>query len=78
MSNLIKLEFGALDILRKSYLSWILDIKIYLDIINLGITLKERNDTPLQEHVKALIFLCHHIDQGLKDDYVMLKETLIL
>lgn len=78
MSNLIKLEFGALDILRKNYLSWILDIKIHLDIINFGITLKGRNDTPLQEHVKALIFLCHHIDQGLKGDYVMLKETLIL
>ena len=78
MSNLIKLGFGTLDILRKSYLLWILDIKIHLDIINLGITYKERNDMPLQDHVKALIFLQHHIDQGLKGDYVMLKETLIL
>ncbi|KAH1063936.1 hypothetical protein J1N35_028923 [Gossypium stocksii] len=31
MSNLAKLEFAALDILGKNYLSWVLDAEIHLD-----------------------------------------------
>ena len=43
MSNLTKLKFVALDILRKNYLSWILDVEIHLDALNLGVMSKERN-----------------------------------
>ena len=39
MSNLEKLEFVALDISAKNYLSWILDAEIYLDAINLRNTI---------------------------------------
>ncbi|KAJ0028124.1 hypothetical protein Pint_35897 [Pistacia integerrima] len=31
MKNLTKLEFVALDIMGKNYLSWILDAEIHLD-----------------------------------------------
>ena len=41
MSNLAKLEFVALDITGKNYLSWILDVEIYLDAMGLGDTIKE-------------------------------------
>ena len=34
MSNLTKLEFVALDILGKNYLSWILDVEIHLEAMN--------------------------------------------
>ena len=47
MSNLAKLEFVALDISGKNYLSWVLDAKIHLDTMNLGNTIKEGNDASL-------------------------------
>lgn len=42
MSNLTKLEFVALDITDKNYLSWILDNEIHLDAMGLGDTIKEK------------------------------------
>ena len=78
MSNITKLEFVALDILGKNYLSWILDAEIYLDAINLGNTIKGGNTASLQDHTKALIFLRYHIDEGLKSEYLTVKDPLIL
>ena len=43
MLNLTKLEFVALDISGKNYPSWILDAELHLDAMNLGATIKERN-----------------------------------
>ena len=67
MSNLTKLEFVALDISGKNYLSWILNVEIQLDAMNLGATIKEENQASLQDHAKALIFLHHHLHEGLKN-----------
>ena len=47
MSNLTKLEFVALNISGKNYRSWILDAEIYLDVMNLGATIKEENQASL-------------------------------
>ena len=44
MSNFTKLEFVALDISGKNYISWILDAEIHLTSINIGETIKERNE----------------------------------
>ena len=44
MSNLTKLEFMALDIYGKNYLSWILNVEIHLTSMNLGETIKEGNE----------------------------------
>ena len=49
MSNLAKLEFVALNISGKNYLSWILNVEIHLDAMKLGNTIKEGNDTSLQD-----------------------------
>jgi hypothetical protein len=43
MSNLTKLEFVALDISGNDYLSWILDVEIHFETMNLGNTIKENN-----------------------------------
>ena len=40
MANLAKLEFVALDITEKNYLSWILDDEIHLEANALGEQLK--------------------------------------
>ena len=78
MSNLKKLEFVALDISRKNYLSLILDAEIHLDAMNLGNTTKEGNQASLQDHAKSLIFLRHHLHENLKNEYLTVKHYLTL
>ena len=77
MSNITKLEFVALDISGKNYLSWILDAEIHLDAMNRN-TIKVGNIASLQDRAKALIFLRHHIDEGLKSEYLTVKDPLII
>ena len=43
MLNLTKLEFVALDIMRKNYMSWIIDVEIHLESMGLNETIKEGN-----------------------------------
>ena len=63
MSNLTKLEFVA---------------EIHLDAMNLGNTIKEENDASMHDRAKAWIFLRHHIDERLKDEYLIVKDPFIL
>ena len=67
MSNLAKLEFVPLDITGKNFLSWILDVEIHLDANGLGNTIKEKNTTSIQEKSKAMIFLRHHLHEGIRN-----------
>ena len=78
MSNITKLEYVALDISGKNYLSWILDAGIHLDAMNLGATIKEGNQASQQDHAKALIFLRHHLYKGLKNEYLTVKVPFTL
>ena len=78
MSNLSKLEFLALDISGKSYLSWALDAEIDLDAMGLADTIQENNQASNQNHAKAMIFLRHHLDEGLKMEYLTVKDPLVL
>ncbi|XP_015159346.1 uncharacterized protein [Solanum tuberosum] len=67
MSNLSKLEFVALDISGNNYLSWVLDAEIHLDAKGLGATITNGNTSSSQDKAKAMIFLRHHLDEGLSD-----------
>ncbi|KAK2438354.1 hypothetical protein QL285_006625 [Trifolium repens] len=78
MSNLSKLEFEALDISGKNYLPWALDAEIHLDAEGNGDTIKEGNITSAQEKAKAMIFLRHHLHEDLKNEYLTVKDPLIL
>ncbi|XP_028795622.1 uncharacterized protein LOC114751125 [Neltuma alba] len=78
MSNLTKLEFVALDIIGKNYLSWILDAEIHLNANGLGDTIKEGNQASNQDKAKAMIFLRHHLHEGLKTEYLTVKDPLVL
>ncbi|KAJ9539332.1 hypothetical protein OSB04_032065 [Centaurea solstitialis] len=78
MSNLAKLEFLALDITGKNYLSWVLDAEIHLDAKGLGKTIKEGNQESIQDRAKAMIFLRHHLHEALKTEYLTIKDPLIL
>ncbi|XP_075092011.1 uncharacterized protein LOC142172133 [Nicotiana tabacum] len=78
MSNLSKLEFMALDISRNNYLLWVLDVKIHLDAKGLGDTIKEGNEVSSQDKAKVMIFLRNHLDEGLKSEYLTLKDPFQL
>ncbi|CAN6557255.1 unnamed protein product [Malus baccata var. baccata] len=66
MTNLAKLDFVALDITWKNYLTWLVDTNIHLEAGNLGETIKEGNSASSQDQVKAMIFICRHLDERLK------------
>ncbi|PIN26887.1 hypothetical protein CDL12_00351 [Handroanthus impetiginosus] len=65
MTNLMKLEFAALDITGKNYLSWMLDAEIHLDAKGLGNTIMKENEASKQDKANAMIFLRHHLDEGI-------------
>ena len=78
MSNLTKLEFVALDISSKNYLSWILDAEIHLEAMNLGDTIKDSKQAFPQNRAKTIIFIHHHLHEELKTEYLTVKDPLIL
>ena len=78
MSNITKFNFVALDILGKNYLSWILDTEIHLETKNLGETIKETNKASQLDCAEALIFFRRQIDEGLKVEYLTVKDSLTL
>ena len=78
MSNLTKLEFAALDILGKNYLSWTLDAEIHLVAKNLEDTIKVNNQASLQDRAKSMIFIRHHLHEELKSEYLTMKDPLVL
>nr|XP_004253487.1 uncharacterized protein LOC101261606 [Solanum lycopersicum]XP_025884690.1 uncharacterized protein LOC112940653 [Solanum lycopersicum] len=78
MSNLSKLEFMALDISGKNYLLRILDAEIHLAAKGLDATITQGNEASSQDKANAMIFLCHHLDEGLKIEYLMVKDPLEL
>ncbi|XP_070668758.1 uncharacterized protein [Malus domestica] len=78
MANLAKLDFVALDITGKNYLTWVMDAKIRMEAANLGETIKEDNSASAQDQVKAMIFIRRHLDEGLKSEYLMVEYPLTL
>ncbi|TMW84740.1 hypothetical protein EJD97_024502 [Solanum chilense] len=78
MLNLSKLEFVALDISGKNYLSWILDAEIHLAAKGLDVTITQGNEASSQDKTKDMIFLRHHLNEGLKIKYLIVKDPLEL
>ncbi|XP_068305198.1 uncharacterized protein [Pyrus communis] len=78
MANLAKLDYAALDITRKNYLTWVLDTKIHLEAENLGNTSREENNLSSQERANAMIFIRRHLDEGLKSEYLTVDDPLAL
>ncbi|XP_074277134.1 uncharacterized protein LOC141600784 [Silene latifolia] len=78
MSNLAKLKFAALEISGKNYLPWVLDAEIHLDAKGLGETIKDGNKTTCQDKANAMIFLRRHLHEGLKNEYLTIKDPQIL
>ncbi|XP_073137726.1 uncharacterized protein [Henckelia pumila] len=54
--------------------SRILDAEVHLVSKDLGNTIKEENNESPQDLAKSLIFLRHHLDDGLKAEYLTVKN----
>nr|XP_028964646.1 uncharacterized protein LOC103443767 [Malus domestica] len=78
IANLAKLEYTALDITGKNYLTWVLDTKIYLEAGNLGDTIREESSSSSQDREKAMIFIRCHLDEALKSEYLTVEDQLAL
>lgn len=74
MSNITKLEFAALSLNGNNYLSWVLDTKLHLDSMGLGNTINEDGIASKQNRAKAMIFIRHHLDPTLKDEYLTIED----
>ncbi|XP_027174368.1 uncharacterized protein LOC113773981 [Coffea eugenioides] len=46
--------------------------------MGLGNTIVEKNESSNQDCAKAMIFLRHHLDEGLKSEYLTVKDPLVL
>ncbi|XP_012856997.1 PREDICTED: uncharacterized protein LOC105976265 [Erythranthe guttata] len=78
MANITKLEFAALDISGRNYLTWILDAEIHLNAMNLENTIKDGNEESEQDKAKSMIFIRHHLHEGLKSEYLGVKDPATL
>ena len=74
MSNLTNLEFVALDILGNNSLSWILDTKIHLEVMNLDeiyVDVMNHEDIVIDDNrvsqkdrSKAIIFIDYYLHKN--------------
>ncbi|KAM1396305.1 hypothetical protein ACFX2I_014017 [Malus domestica] len=78
MADLAKLNYAALNITRKNYLTLVLDTKIHLKVGNLGDTIREESSSSSQERAKAMIFIRRHLDEALKNEYLTVEDSLTL
>ena len=46
--------------------------------MNLGDIIKDSNKASQQDHAKAMIFICHHLHEELKTEYLTIKDPQIL
>ena len=78
MANLTKQEFVPLDISRRNYLLWAMDVKIHLKSVGHGKIIAKDNDATSQDRAKVMIFLHYHPDEGLKTKHLTIKNPLDL
>ncbi|GKB62344.1 RNA-directed DNA polymerase, eukaryota, reverse transcriptase zinc-binding domain protein [Tanacetum coccineum] len=78
MANLVELEFPALDASGENYFMWASNVKRYLAAEGLKETLKEGNSTSLQDRAKAMVFICRHLDEDLRFQYITVRDPLEL
>ncbi|KAL6534398.1 hypothetical protein OROHE_013323 [Orobanche hederae] len=74
ISNLVKLEFNALDISGNNFMPWTLGIKAHIQSINLTETLNEPNNSSDVDRAKSLIFIRRHLCDSLKDEYLTVED----
>ena len=78
MAHLAKLDFAALNLSGNNYLPWILDMEIHLDAMGLGDTIIEGNSASARDRANAIMLIRRHIQEELKNEYLTVKDPLVL
>ncbi|KAM1591365.1 hypothetical protein TB2_034796 [Malus domestica] len=80
MSNLNKLDFTALEVLRQNYLKWVQDVKLHLTEKNLCPAIEDETNNSVGEADKAtaMIFIRRHIHDALQTEYLTEEDPQAL
>ena len=74
MANIKKPKLQVLDMSGSNYLSWCLDVKLHLQGKGLVENLVENEKFCKQDEVNALIFICCHLPDCLKSQYLQVRQ----
>ena len=74
MANIEKPKFNILDVSGNNYLSWCLDVELHLQGQGLVETLAEDRDYTEKDEANALIFICRHLLDALKTQYLEVRQ----
>ncbi|XP_019150306.1 PREDICTED: uncharacterized protein LOC109147114 [Ipomoea nil] len=74
MPALANREFAELILDGSNFLTWVLDVEIYLKSTELLDTIEETSASTATQKAKALIFLRHHLNHDLKNEYLTEKD----
>ncbi|XP_070013533.1 uncharacterized protein [Nicotiana sylvestris] len=58
-------------------MTWVLDAEIHLDAMGLGDAIKDKTKASSQDCAKTLIFLRHHLDEGITSKLKLCGDTII-
>ncbi|XP_019178652.1 PREDICTED: uncharacterized protein LOC109173801 [Ipomoea nil] len=78
MSSIAKREFNELALDGSNYLTWALDIEIHLASKELSQTIVAKSQCTNAQKAQTLIFLRHHLNHDLKNEYLTEKDPLAL
>ncbi|XP_020243607.1 uncharacterized protein LOC109821865 [Asparagus officinalis] len=78
MSNITKREFAELAVDSSNYLTWALDVEIYLDSCDLSSTIVVAFQSTSAQKANALIFLRHHLNKNKQNEYLTEKDPVVL
>nr|BAF36297.1 hypothetical protein [Ipomoea trifida] len=78
MSSITKREFTELSLDGGNYLTWALDIEIHLASKGLSQTIVAMSQCTDAQKAQALIFLRHHLNHDLKNEYLTEKDPFAL
>ncbi|XP_023758471.1 uncharacterized protein LOC111906915 [Lactuca sativa] len=78
MSNITKLEFAALEVSGKTYVSWMIDVKMHLESMRISNVIYEFNNCLAQDKSKAQVFFRKHMDEMLRFEYLDVTDPSIL
>ncbi|XP_031096859.1 uncharacterized protein LOC116001101 [Ipomoea triloba] len=74
MSSIAKREFTELAIDGSNYLTWALDVEMHLTSKDLKQTIADESQSTDAQKAQALIFLRHHLNNDLKNEYLTEKD----
>ena len=78
MANIEKLKFHSLEVSGTNYLSWCLDIELHLQGQCLVKSLVVNEKVSDQDKGIVLIFICRHLHESLKIQYLEVRDLLNL